>query len=113
MTLSNSTDNSKLESENKSTFSEDDQSYAKTELGSSDDVNRDPENDQFYFDFPKIHEYGKELPTTKRSVLKLSAKLFDDSPFVVQLKILFQQLCLEKVDWDKELQEKILSKFLP
>ena len=65
-TLYNSTNNSKLESENKATFSEDDQSYARTELGSttSDDetkvsgVNWDPESDQFYFDFSKIHEYG-------------------------------------------------------
>ena len=94
-TLSNSTNNSKLELENKATFSEDDQSYAKTESGSttSDDetkvlgVNWDPESDQFYFDFSKIHEYGKELPITKRSVLKISAKLFDPigifSPFVI------------------------------
>ena len=54
-TLSNSTNNSKLELENKATFSEDYQSYAKTELGSttSDDetkvlgVNWDLESDQF------------------------------------------------------------------
>ena len=110
--------------ENKATFSEDDQSYAKTELGSttSDDetkvlgVNWDPESDQFYFDFSKIYEYGKELPITKRSVLKFSAKLFDPigilSPFVIRLKILFQQLCLEKVDWDEELQGEMRSKFL-
>ena len=61
--------------ENKATFSEDDQSYAKTELGSttSDDetkvlgVNWDPESDQFYFDFSKIYE-GK--------VTRLSGKHF-------------------------------------
>ena len=117
-TLSNSTNNSKLESENKATFSEDDQSYAKTKLGSttSDDetkvlgVNWDPESDQFYFDFSKTHDYGKKLQITKRFVLRLLAKLFDPmgilSPFVIRLKILFQQLCLEKVEWDEELQEK-------
>ena len=82
-TLSNSTNNSKLELENKGTFCEDDQAYAKTELGSttSDDetkvlgVNWDPESDQSYFDFSKIHEYGKELPITERSVLKFPARL--------------------------------------
>ena len=79
-------------------------------------VNWDPECDQFYFKFSKTHEYGKELPVTKRSVLKLSAKLFDPigilSPFVIRLKILFQQLCLEHVDWDEELQGEMRSKFL-
>ena len=34
------------------------------------------------------------------------------SPFVIRLKILFQQLCLEKVDWDEELQGEMRSKFL-
>ena len=75
-------------------------------------LNWDPESDPFYFDFSKIHEYGKELRTTKRPMLKLSAKLFDERPSVIRLKILFQQLCLEKADWDKELQEGMRSKFL-
>ena len=51
-----------------------------------------------------------------RSVLKFSAKLFDPidilSPFVIGLKILFQQFCLEKVYWDEELEGEMRSKFL-
>ena len=49
-------------------------------------------------------------------MLKFSAKLFDPidilSPFVIGLKILFQQFCLEKVYWDEELEGEMRSKFL-
>ena len=42
---------------------------------------------------------------TKRSVLKLSAKIFDPSGFLsvftINLKILFLVLCTNKVDWDE------------
>ena len=123
-TLSDSTNSSKLELENNATFSEDDQSYAKTESGSTTSadetkvlgVNWDPNSDKFYFNFAKVHEYGKELPITKGSVLKLLAKLFDPigvlSPFIIRLKILFQQICIAKFDWDEELQGEMHSKFL-
>ena len=43
-------------------------------------------------------------PDNSTSVLKLTAKIFDPlgfvSPFVIQLKILFQMLCQDKLDWD-------------
>ena len=48
--------------------------------------------------------------------MKLSAKLLDPigvlSPFIIRLKILFQQICIAKFDWDKELQGEMRSKFL-
>ena len=41
---------------------------------------------------------------TKRSVLKVSAKIFDPlgllSPFIVKLKLLFRSLCSESINWD-------------
>ena len=55
------------------------------------------------------------MPVTKRSLLKVSAKVFDPlgflSPFVIQLKCLFQDLCAEKIDWDQELQGHWLLKW--
>ena len=33
------------------------------------------------------------------------------SPFVIQLKILFQLLCEDKLEWDMELSEELLKKW--
>ena len=99
---------------------EDDESYAKssTSLGSpttSDGktvevlgINWDTDNDEIFFNFAELYEFGRSLPVNKRSVLKLTAKIFDPlgflSPFVIRLKMLFQVLCGEKIDWDQPLR---------
>lgn len=63
--------------------------------------------DEFFFNFNDLYNYGISPPATKCSVLKLSAKIFDPIGFLtlptVKTKILFQELCLIKVDWDNEL----------
>ena len=47
------------------------------------------------------------LKSTKRSLLKLAAKIFDPlrclSAYAINLKALFQELCVEKWGWDEEL----------
>jgi len=47
--------------------------------------------------------------------LKLSAKIFDPlgllSPFVIQLKKLFQQLCIDKHTWDHPLEDTVLQEW--
>ena len=86
------------------------QGYAKV-LGLTWNV----KTDQFEYDFSKLLEYMKSLPVTKRSVLKLSAKIFDPlgflSPFTIALKILFQSLCIEGVVWDDTLSNTALEKW--
>ncbi|CAB4028472.1 Hypothetical predicted protein [Paramuricea clavata] len=61
----------------------------------------------------ELVEYTKTLPATKSSVLKASAKSFDPvgilSPFTVNLKILFQLRCCDRVDWDEKLDENSLA----
>ena len=61
-------------------------------------------SDCFTFDFTKLTEYAKQLPCTKRSLLRVSSKIFDPlgflSPFVIKLKLMFQALCIEGGDWD-------------
>ena len=52
---------------------------------------------------------ARTLPTTKRTLLKLTAKIFDPlgilSVFTVDMKIMFQELCLlGGVQWDEELR---------
>jgi hypothetical protein len=50
---------------------------------------------------------------TKRSVLSLTAKIFDSigflTPLTVVMKMLFQQLCLSHIDWDDELSGDALQ----
>jgi len=54
---------------------------------------------------------AKELPKTKRSVLKLAAGVFDPlgllSSFVISLKVLFLHLCTNQVNWDESLSSDL------
>ncbi|CAB4007271.1 Hypothetical predicted protein [Paramuricea clavata] len=71
------------------------------------------DSDEFCYDLGELVEYAKSIPTTKRSVLKLSAKVFDPiglfSPFTVTMKMLFRTLCTTSVNWDDELDGKALT----
>ena len=55
------------------------------------------------------------MQATKRDLLSLLAVLFDPlgliSPMLVRMKMLFQTLCCEKWDWDKELEVESRKKF--
>ena len=59
--------------------------------------------------------YVQTLPINKRSLLKFTAKIFDPigalTPFVIKLKSLFQQMCVEGLEWDDELQEEFRLKY--
>ncbi|PFX17604.1 RNA-directed DNA polymerase from mobile element jockey [Stylophora pistillata] len=56
----------------------------------------------------ELIDYANPLKVTKRSLLKLSAKVSDPlgllSPFTITRKCKSRSLCLEKLDWDIELQ---------
>ena len=106
---------------------EDDQSYAKTTTGLDSPsttentvvkvlgLNWNTLSDELFFHFSSLYEYAKSLPLNKRSVLKVSSKIFDPmgflSPFTICLKILFQELCLTKTNWDEELQGSLLRRW--
>ena len=76
-------------------------------------LNWNVESDKFHFDLTKLMEYAASLPPTKRSVLKVSAKIFDPigilTPLTIDLKCLFQTLCTDCVDWDTELDGRSLT----
>ena len=67
--------------------------------------------DEFTFEFGELIQFIFNLPKTKRSILKLTASLFDPlgllSPFVITLKVLFQDLCASQVDWDEPLSDEL------
>ena len=78
-------------------------------------VSWDSSKDIFQFDLTDLVNFVKSLPPTKRSILKSSAKIFDPlgllSPFVVEIKILFQILCKSSVGWDVPLEGELLSQW--
>jgi len=67
------------------------------------------------FKFDELLDYANSLPLTKWSVLKITAKFFDPlgllGPFVIWLKIMFRKFCVQKVDWDDLLQDKLLRQW--
>lgn len=93
---------------------EDVESYAKSSIGLGNHgskgkivvevlgLNCNTATDHIFFDFVNLIEYATTLPMTKKSILKITAKIFDLlgflSPFTVIMKILFQELCIDKVE---------------
>ena len=66
--------------------------------------------DKFCFQFDELCGIAAKFPYTKRSVLQVTAKIYDPlglvSPILVEMKILFQKLCMSHRSWDEELDEK-------
>ena len=75
----------------------------------------DTDTDQFYFDFSELIHYASSLPMTKRSVLKLTGRVFDLlgflSPVMIRMKTIVQILCQQKISWDAELEGDLRSKY--
>ena len=65
------------------------------------------EEDSLEFDFCKVVEIATETKVTKRLVLSTIARFFDPlgliCPVILELKVLFQDLCCSKISWDEEI----------
>ena len=52
---------------------------------------------------------------TKRNVLKIIASVYDPigflSPITIQLKLLFQEICVSEVQWDNVLPDELVQKW--
>ena len=101
-------------------------SYAKFELNRSNDMEVNcvkvlgllwnGKSDEFHFNFSAIVQEALNLPFTKRNMLRVGAKFYDPlgliSPIVIVTKLLFQALCIDKLDWDDKLPSEIHEKWL-
>ena len=97
---------------------EDDESYAKLSITPRNSkkkndtvvkvlgMNWDIAEDNFFFDFTDLCDYGMSLQVTEHSVFKLEAMVFL-ALCTVEMKILFQELCLNKIDWNSNLPENL------
>ena len=69
------------------------------------------EKDMMKFSFRDVSKKAGKMRATKRNILSLLAGIFDPlgliNPMVTEFKVLFQQLCVGKINWD----EKITGRF--
>ena len=100
---------------------EDTKSYAKTTTGNLErlemtnqhkvlGLNWNCVSDKFTFKFEALSRLAEGVEPTRRNLLKVTSSLFDPlgilSPVLVHMKVLFQTLCEENVDWDVLLLEE-------
>ena len=66
-----------------------------------------------FLELKPLFIFAKPLIPTKRSLLQIAAKVFDPlgciSLFTINLKALFQDLCIAKVAWDEPLEGDYLK----
>ena len=104
--------------------SQEQQSFAKESLGPLQETGGktkvlgiiwDNEKDTLEFDLTKMAKNIQVERPTKRGILSTLAMSFDPlgltSPIGVQAKILFQELCKEKLEWDDPIPESKVAKW--
>ena len=75
----------------------------------------DSDDDTLQLDLCDVAEFAKSLPATKRSVLRIAAKIFDPmgylTVFTINFKVVFQRLCINKVPWDEPFTGEYMKKY--
>ena len=101
------------------------QSYTKTSLGDTQESSKSEQKilgvkwnfveDNLVFDLISVAQLASECRPTKRNIAAVAAKFYDPigfiSPVVVQFKLLFQELCESKADWDDTLEGHLRVKW--
>ena len=103
---------------------EEDTSYAKDTLGDSQErqgeqkilgVKWDFTEDHLVFDLRTMATHLRDLVPTKRHIVGVTTRFYDPlgfvAPVTVQFKMLFQELCVSKIDWDELLAGELLIKW--
>ena len=79
-------------------------------------TNWNTESDKFSYNIEGVIDLAGRLKPSKRTVLKIVAKMFDPhgglSPFLITGKILFQKLSKAKVTWDETLPDDIMNEWI-
>ncbi|CAB3980679.1 Hypothetical predicted protein [Paramuricea clavata] len=68
----------------------------------------DSYEDNLIVDIKDVADLAQMVQATKRNVISVSSKIYDPmgliSPLTINFKLLFQELCLAKGDWDHPLE---------
>ena len=68
----------------------------------------DTSEDNIVIDIKDVVDLAQEVQATKRNIISVSSKIYDPigfiSPVTVNLKLLFQELCLAKGDLDHPIE---------
>ena len=73
-------------------------------------INWDVSSDQFFFkvDLP-------DAPTTKRGILAVTNSLYDPlgfvSPVVLLARLIYSEICQDKLGWDEPIKEPLLKRW--
>ena len=74
-----------------------------------------PVEDKLQFEVKEIAQLAKQVNPTKRTIVSIAAKFYDPlgiiSPIVANFKLIVQELCKMKVDWDEPLQGELLEEW--
>ena len=71
--------------------------------------------DELIFDLNQLAILVKKIEPTKRQIVAITTKFYDPlgfiSPIVIQFKVLFQAMCVNKIGWDDPLTGELLSQW--
>ena len=72
-------------------------------------------DDTLICDLSNLYQAASELKPTKQNVIGLSARVYDPlgflSPLTVCFKLLFQDICVAKLNWDDDLEGDLLKRW--
>lgn len=103
----------------------DEELYTKLTLGTTQKVRTgetkvlgvrwNPATDSLIFDFSDVASQVVNLEPTKRHVVGAASRFYDPlgfvSPVTIRFKVLFQELCEAKIDWDDVLPPELQHKW--
>ena len=73
-------------------------------------LNWDTGSDNYIFDFENICRTAERSDVTKRKILRVAAMFFDPlgliSPITLQPKLMLQELCRNKLEWDEVINDR-------
>ena len=70
------------------------------------------EDNQLVINLQTIGRQADDLKVTKRNVIRLSARVLGIVSLVVlQMKLIFQELCVKELDWDDQLPEDLARRW--
>ena len=74
-----------------------------------------PQTDRFNFSVSDIAQAAPIVEPTKRNVISVAGRFYDPlgflAPVVLRFKLLFQKLCVSKMDWDQPLTGSLLEEW--